>query len=184
MDIARWWRTVFPPKGPCKAKCWFESLKKRLMRESNPWSPFYRSSMLTIRPWRFGWVGLIRACGEAACCVWMAYGLCPSHFDCLRWEGTNSRTWIAQGLKSLLFDPEVTVSNPACVPPLDVLYVPQIVTENQPWSIVTWTHKYDGHTDWWLDAITLTLVSLNRAYVDVISTHLSSSRRRGFVIKE
>ena len=35
------------------------------------------------------WVGLIRACGAAATCVWSAYGLCPSHFDCLRREWSD-----------------------------------------------------------------------------------------------
>jgi len=36
-----------------------------------------------------GWVGLIRACGAAACCVWSAYGLRPSHLDCLRREWSD-----------------------------------------------------------------------------------------------
>jgi len=35
------------------------------------------------------WVGLIRACGAAATCVWSAYGLRPSHFDCLRQEWSD-----------------------------------------------------------------------------------------------
>ena len=29
------------------------------------------------------WVGLICACSAAATCVWSAYSLCHSHFDCL-----------------------------------------------------------------------------------------------------
>ena len=73
VDVGRWWQTVRPPGGPCKAKCWFQLLKKCLQRESNPSSPVYRVSMLTIRPWRIGWVGLIRAFCAAACCVWQSW---------------------------------------------------------------------------------------------------------------
>ena len=35
------------------------------------------------------WVGLIHACGAAATCVWSAYGLSPSHFDCLHREWSD-----------------------------------------------------------------------------------------------
>jgi len=75
VDVGRWW-----PPG---ANCWFQLLKKCLKRESNPSSPVFQASMQTIRPWMVGWVGLIRACGAAATCVWSAYSLHPSHFDCL-----------------------------------------------------------------------------------------------------
>ena len=36
-----------------------------------------------------GGLGLIRAYSAAATCVWLAYGLRPSHFDCLRWGGSK-----------------------------------------------------------------------------------------------
>ena len=88
--VARWCRTVFPPGGPCQAKCWFEFLKKCLMRELNPRSPVCHAPMLIIRPWMVSWVGLILACRAAATCVWLAYGLCPSHFDCLSQKWSNS----------------------------------------------------------------------------------------------
>jgi len=71
--------TAWLPGGHGKAKCWFQLLKKCLKRESNPRLPVCRASMLTIRPWC--------ACGAVTTCVWSAYGLCPSHFDCLCWEG-------------------------------------------------------------------------------------------------
>ena len=29
----------------------------------------------------------MRACSAVATCVWSAYSLCPSHIDCLCWEG-------------------------------------------------------------------------------------------------
>ena len=89
MEKARWCHKVLPPGGPCKAKCWFEFCLKCLKRELNTWSPVFRASMLTIRPWRLSWVGLIRAWGIAACCVWTAYSLRPSRFDCLRREGSQ-----------------------------------------------------------------------------------------------
>ena len=63
------------------------------------------ASTLTIRPWMLGWVGLIRACGATATCIWSAYSLRPSHFDFLPREWSNSHTWIAQGVRCLLFDP-------------------------------------------------------------------------------
>ena len=59
--------------------------------------------MLNIRPWRFGWVGLIRACGAAACCVWMAYA--PAILIVYAGNGPNSHAWMAQGVRRLLFDP-------------------------------------------------------------------------------
>jgi len=86
VDVGRWWRTVWPPGGPCKAKYWFKFLKKCLKSVSNPSSPVCRASTLTIRPWMLGWVRLIRLCGAAATCVWLAYSLRPSHFDCLHRE--------------------------------------------------------------------------------------------------
>jgi len=62
-------------------------MKKCLKRESNPRSPVCQASMLTIRPWMVGWGGLMRACSTVATCVWSAYGLRPSHFNCLCQEG-------------------------------------------------------------------------------------------------
>ena len=61
-------------------------MKKCLKKESNPRLPLCRVPMLTNRPWMVGWVGLMHACGAVATCVWPAYGLHPSHFDCLRRE--------------------------------------------------------------------------------------------------
>ena len=61
--------------------------------------------MLTIMPWMLGWVGLIQTCSAAATCVWSAYGLHPSHFDCLHQEWSNSHAWMAQGVRRLFFDP-------------------------------------------------------------------------------
>jgi len=83
------WLAVWPAWGPCKAKCWFKFLKKCLKRDSNLSSPVCRASTLAIRQWMLGWVGLIRACGAAATCVWSAYALRPSHFDCLRREWSD-----------------------------------------------------------------------------------------------
>ena len=76
-----------PTRGPGKANFCFEFFLKCLKRESNLSSLVCQASMLTIRSWMAGWVGLMRACGAVATCVWSAYGLPPSHFDCLRWEG-------------------------------------------------------------------------------------------------
>ena len=59
--------------------------------------------MLTIRPWRFGWVVLIHPCGIAACCVWMAYAPAVSIVSAK--NGSNSHTWMAQGVRRLLFNP-------------------------------------------------------------------------------
>ena len=55
--------------------------------KSNWRSPVCQASKLTIRPWMLGWGGLMGACGTVATCVWSAYGLHPSHFNCLCREG-------------------------------------------------------------------------------------------------
>ena len=80
--------TVTTPGGPGKAKCWFEFLKKCLERESNPSSPVCRASMLTIRPWRFGWLGRANTVLRC-CCLLRLDGLPPSRFYCLRREVTR-----------------------------------------------------------------------------------------------
>ena len=79
--------TLCPPGGPGKAKCWYKFMKNCLKRESIPKSPVCQASMLTIRPWMLCCGGLMRSCGAVATCVWSAYGLRTSRFDCLRREG-------------------------------------------------------------------------------------------------
>jgi len=62
--------------------------------------------MLTIRPWMVSWVRLMHACGAVTTCVWSAYGLCPSHFDCLCREGIQLTRMNGIRARALFFDPE------------------------------------------------------------------------------
>jgi len=43
----------------------------------------HSTSVLILLRYPGSLFGLIHACGAAATCVWPAYGLRPSHFDCL-----------------------------------------------------------------------------------------------------
>jgi len=146
-NVSRWCASVCPAFRDCLStmanftsrpalfysKVWFEIRKKCLKRESNPRSLVCRACTLTNRPWMLGWVGLMWACGAVATCVWLACGLRPSHFNCLRPEGSQLThmngardsvlAFLSRGRK---FDShyQVTVSPPNC-------------NSKPPWSIVT-----------------------------------------------
>ena len=83
--------------------------------------------MLTIRPWRFGWLGLIPTCGAAACCDWMAYT--PTILIVSAENGPNSHAWMAQGVRRLLFDPVG-----ARLIPLPVVDDPSLFSVEHTWG--------------------------------------------------
>ena len=59
------------------------------------------------------WEGVMRACGAVATCVWLAYGLRPSHFDCLCWEGIQLTCMNGVRGSALVFYPERVGSIPS-----------------------------------------------------------------------
>jgi len=89
MKHRKWGTNQSPTRGPGKAKFCFEFLNKCLKRESNLSSPVCRASMLTVRPWMVGWVGLMRACSAVAPCVWLA--CTPAILIVSARDGSNSQ---------------------------------------------------------------------------------------------
>ena len=45
------------------------------------------------------WLGLIRACGAAATCVWSAYGLAPAILIVSASNGPTSHAWTTHGAR-------------------------------------------------------------------------------------
>ena len=105
--------------------------------------------MLTIRPWMVGWVGLIRACDAAATCVWSAYSLRPSHFDCLCREGIQLTRMIGVRASVLVFYPEDARSNPPwggqTVCPRATIDC-DLVTQHNSGSSMRWRAHYGGQS--------------------------------------
>ena len=114
-----------------------------LKRESNPSSPVCRASTLNIMPWLLGWVGLIRACGAAATCVWSAWA--PAILIVSAGNGPNSHAWSTHGTRhtrclqvDARSDHQVNPLGGACM----------LVTKNNSGQSVAWTICTVVHPCW------------------------------------